>query len=119
MGGRKQFFAVSEKRLFLFESTKQLLLCGQFEGEGLSDESHWLLLMRSASDWLVKKALATAAHETACLESGECKRRRDSQIRQPLQPHTHARKTECASREIMRDEGGKKMKTNDLNLKQD
>ena len=89
------------------------------EGEGLSDESHWLLLMRSASDWLVKKALATAAHETACLESGECKRRRDSQIRQQLQLHTHARKTECATREIMRDEGGKKMKTNDLNLKQD
>ena len=119
MGGRKQFFALSGKRLYLFESTKQLLLCGQFEGEGLSDESHWLLLMRSASDWLVKKALATAAQETACLESGECKRRRDSQIRQQLQPHTHARKTECASRELMRDEGGKKMKTNDLNLKQD
>ena len=55
MGGRKQFFALSGKRLYLFESTKQLLLCGQFEGEGLSDESHWLLLMRSASDWLVKK----------------------------------------------------------------
>ena len=106
--GENNFFAFSGKRLYLCESTKQLLLCGQFEGEGLSDKSHWLLLMRSASDWLVKKALATAAHETACLESGKCKRRRDSQIRQQPPPHTHARKLSAPLARLCERRGARK-----------
>ena len=60
--------------------------------------------MPSASDWLEKKALTTASHKMACLESGECKTRRDSQIRQQPPAHTHA-KIECASHEIIRAEG--------------